>query len=612
MAKTEAIQRVKIFLVREKRLFAVAAVALGISVLLFAVLGSALFWFQQRQAAQQVEVVNTALSQETSRLLEAAKEMDERRVFDAYIQERDILNLISLATDERTKRGIGGILVADKNGIVLTRTRVVSQRGDYIFHTTAWGRELAQGKEVATVEKGGAWPLIVTGAVPLVREGSVAGAIVAAHLVDNEYASRFAERHLPAGVKLAFYSREEGIVGNNFHDEQTERILSSYFNTGSNWIQNGRTGETFNIAGQQYFVSNLAFPGIETSPGGVLVFSPFRAFWQKSLIKLSEPRFTIYNSTMRLEPSSGILDREFEHRVAIEILTGGEPINAAEATLLYDPAKIRVADIITTRSFCSEDTFLEKSIDNESGRVRVACVAPGSGFSNGVAIAAELLIQPLAEGRFELLFGEDTKVLAHDGLGTNVLRQATDGSYQVAVQPRPGEEHIPQLLVFSPSHPNPARWYNKNAVRFTWLAKEGHGYRYEFGEPGQEPLEAGEIAGANELRFTVEKDGIYELKIASTVYPVKIDTTPPSAPTIRASASAVRAGEVIRFEFEAADALSGLQPTFYLRQDGSLLLPVGKRFDTAFQKPGIYTITVRVFDNAGNFSDSTQEIIVRK
>ena len=106
--------------------------------------------------------------------------------------------------------------------------------------------------------------------------------------------------------------------------------------------------------------------------------------------------------------------------------------------------------------------------------------------------------------------------------------------------------------------------------------------------------------------------GIFGRQSELSHYPVKIDSTPPEAPSIKASAESLAVGEVVRFEFFSKDELSGLQPTFYIKlRDDGIFFPTGPQLFIAFPEKGEQSITVRVFDRAKNHSESRKIIEVK-
>ena len=338
------------------------------------------------------------------------------------------------------------------------------------------------------------------------------------------------------------------------------------------------------------------------------------------------PSYTIYNSTLHLYPEQDIFDRSFQQKISIKLDSGGEPINTARVVLNYDPRLAAVTDIVTTNSFCHPDMFLEKDIDNQRGVVTIACSAPSPGFAETNGTVADLLLQPLTPGVFTLTFGPETQILANDGLGTNVLREVVGGSYQIAAPEAPATVGgaPAQVLVFSPTHPNNERWYKNKNINLTWLPQNGVSFAYDLNQiPAEKPYGGKEnlTTVQHSVRLSAPGDGIYYFHIAAfkngvygptTEYKMKVDTTPPQLPTIKISSNNPKVNSIVRFEFSGRDRTSGIQPNFYVKLDDSIWLPSTDHLETAFTSAGTHQITVRVFDNAGNYSDTSVSLSVKR
>lgn len=625
----------------------------------------------------EISHTEKSLNQELEHVAEQTKQIAESGILNPYIEKRDILNILSFLNDEKKNRDLGIILATDKEGVALTRTEVVAVRGDNLFQTTFWGRALSQGIEVASIEKGRPLPLIMVAGQLIKKDGETIGSLFSGYSLDGEYAAKFKGRYLNKGTQLAFYTREEGIVGSTFQNQKTIQLLNAYFGIGSDLILENLPELTkeVQIDGKYYFVKNIVFPGIEESPGGVLIFCQsshilqslgfgtsvllifflleiliYTAFFKnfitrkkhniiliissliifiiatsvsfykldRDTINLKKPAYIIYNSVIKFEPETDVSNRLFEKRIAIKVLTGGEAINAAEVVVNYDPEAVEVLDIITINSFCRQDLFITKTIDNENGVVDIACVLPSPGFSEPNGIVAELLIQPLKSGQLSLRFGDETKILANDGLGTNVLRLAIDGSYNIVNYDDQQNIGGP-LTVFSYTHPNSERWYKRKNVYFSWSDIKGATYRYALNNipdfiPGEE-----NITSENSLSFDIDKDGIYYFHLlpqkdgdTGTIvhYKVMIDSTPPLPPIIQVSNNNIEPGGTVRFDFTGEDELSGIQKGFYVKFNEGVFLPVAPPVYMPFLSAGRYFVIIRVFDKAGNFNDAMVEIKV--
>lgn len=79
-----------------------------------------------------------AVVRELNDLLVQAREVGGRSDLVDAIKRKAPLNVLTILDDERNKRGLS-LGATDDQGIVLSRTLVVTRRGDNIFFTTAHG-----------------------------------------------------------------------------------------------------------------------------------------------------------------------------------------------------------------------------------------------------------------------------------------------------------------------------------------------------------------------------------------------------------------------------------------------------------------------------------------
>jgi hypothetical protein len=633
-----------------------------------------------KSAADKSLLLQNSLQIESQQALSEAKDIVAGGDITALIKNNDSSYLLALLDKEARKRGLTFLAAVNKDGINLASIPISSNYGDYVFQTTAWGRAVAKGKEMAAIGAGNIFPLILVGAEPIMENSFVQGAVFAGYLINDKYATKFKSKYLSDGYQVLFYSKKDGVLGDSFSDQPTRNFLSAYFNVGSDWIQNGLSGKIVQINGENYYVENYIFPDpekIDGGPGGALIFLPYTAaYWYiidssvlflifllltflvyfhwhrgghrkliitviiilgliifsstlyysyltsaKEVTIIKSPPYTIYNSTIKLEPDNDVIDKSAEQHIAIQVTTGGEAINAVQAEINYDPDKIKVVNIITANSFCSPDLFVEKNIDNIKGVVNIVCGIPSPGFTGPGGTIAELLVQPLQEGNFSFNFGTSTQVLANDGLGTNVLRQAVGGSYLVENFLNSGKTATssPDILLFSPTNPNSNRWYNSRAIDIFWVPLSGYDYYYLL-DNSTSTVPSGDFSTKeSEVNLSVKKDGIYYFHVIAVKngvagpaknYKIMIDDTPPPQPVILASETKVGVGNLVRFKFSGSDDISGLQKYFYVKIDNSILFPSGPELDIPFLEPGRHYLTLRVFDNAGNYSETTKEIDV--
>jgi hypothetical protein len=610
---------------------------------------------------QAAASVSQGLNTEELSLLWQSRRLEASPTIFGYIQSHNIIQLLAALNEEIKNTGLGGILVVDQNGLVLTRSSDVSKAGDYIYDTTVWGQRLAEGKSVHSIIVGRSWPLDMIASQPLVENGKVLQSIVPEHLLNDDYAARFKTQYLGQGEQITFLSQQEGVLGDSFADQQSKKLIADYFNVGEIQTWTNANKET-KIGGRDFLIQQVNLPSLEGPIGQALIFVPtdhttpsilvvvtlgILAFLYLRRLRPKKPNwklgialavvmlagfvvnkwaldiaprvlkpapYIIYNSTLELNPSFAVFNDLSEQTFAIQLYTGGEAINAAQAILNYDPTMIQVEDILTVHSFCSPDLFVEKKIDNKKGQVSIVCGLPNPGFQERMGVVAELLVKMLKVGQFDLNFGNDTQVLANDGLGTNVLRLTTGGHYFIS-------EPSHNVRVFSSSHPNSNRWYQNKDIEVSWSSNQLKQYAYSLSQSPDDIPSQNTATAKTKASFHVDKEGIYYFHLlpfsqekAEKVinYQIKIDTTPPTAPVIKISNMTPTVGEIVRFQFSSADKTGGLIQTFYLKLDDSTLWPIGTTFATAFNQTGRHTITVRIYDKADNFSESAITLNVGK
>ncbi len=341
---------------------------------------------------------------------------------------------------------------------------------------------------------------------------------------------------------------------------------------------------------------------------------------RKEIIKFGElgPTPLAYNSTLSLLPGSGVLNLGEPQRIAIQLTTGGDAINAVQTTVVYDPQKVTITEILTTDSFCQ--LFPVKTINATIGEATIGCGLPTPGFSEATGTVAVLSLGLNQAGTVSLGL-KDSLVLANDGLGTNVLRSTTGAEYQVTdslqtttvlAQGSGMLTVAPILSVTSPTHPDPEQWYKSRDVQFVWTATSGYQYVYHFDQLPALVPDSSFIAAVSPLTVTAPADGVFYFHMATkkagvvqSIYdrPVRVDTAPPQTVNLSASQTEIKVGEIVQLVSSGQDDTSGVQSAFYLREGSGSPLFIGANHSHTFSDPGEHILVLQAFDNAGNYSE---------
>lgn len=215
------------------------------------------------------------ISNDLRYLKERGDEVAQSQLVIESLLKRDSSSLITYLRAEREHRGIGLMGVADSNGIIIGRTKTSSKRGDNVFLTNPVGIIVAQGRSAQSVEAPiGFDPrqILVTTGRPIFLNGKMIGALFANYLTDDIYARRFKYSYLPKGTEIVFYNKKGGIYGVSFTDEEVSKYIRGYFEVGSPWLQDGLSDQIMTLDNKTYLIKNIIFPGLKSSPGGVLLF----------------------------------------------------------------------------------------------------------------------------------------------------------------------------------------------------------------------------------------------------------------------------------------------------------------------------------------------------
>lgn len=669
------------YMVRTRRSFFKALfITIGIFLLLFVLSHISGVLYTSFLAVKSSDALLGGIAKDTAYLKNQGDAVAKNSLLKEYLIAGDFEKLLEVMQKEKADRFIGLMGLANKDGVIVSRTKSTKRLGDNVFLTMPQGRIVSTGKSVESIEISGVDPtqLLMTTARPVIKDGMTIGALFANYLMDDAYATRFRDTYLPHGSEVVFYTKNFGVYGNSFSDPSTHKLINSYFNSGSEWIVTENSGKTISLKNNGYYiVHNVVFPGLEQSPGGAIIFIPRKdisgtvnigislltlcvficfalryhlrsrgeerswryyvllvivaipvlalslcAFYAQNsgFLKLERIPYILYNSTIRLQPESGIYDMDFDQRMSVIVDTGDESINAVQVELVFDPEAVLIKSLNTDASACSY--VIENTIDQKAGRARLNCVVLHPEVGRQSIKIAEAIVHPKHKGTFSLSFDpEETKVLANDGLGTNVLRMAQAGSYRVDDfdLSEPSSDKTTNgrtFVVFSPSHPNESRWYNSRTARFVWRGKPEAVYSYAFDTSPDTVPSKNHTTQGSKIEIPIPGDGIFyfHLQLAGggpiAHYRVQTDLTPPSIVSMKLSSDKIVVGDVVRFSFDAEDAASGVQRNYYVDLGNHLFLPVGSELFIPFLEDGDQNVTLRVYDDAGNYTERSDTVHV--
>jgi hypothetical protein len=184
----------------------------------------------------------------------------------------------------------------------------------------------------------------------------------------------------------------------------------------------------------------------------------------------------VHAATLKLTPETGVYQVGGTWTARVVINTSGKPINAAEASLTYNPKEIQVLGISKANSIFNLWT-IEPTFSNAGGKVSFGGGSP-SGYTGAAGTVMSVTFKALQTGTPKVNFSNGS-VLAADGQGTNVLSGMTGGTYTVsAASESPQAEPEPQYVapsnapaapkVISSTHDDQTKWYTASTAQLSW------------------------------------------------------------------------------------------------------------------------------------------------
>jgi len=362
----------------------------------------------------------------------------------------------------------------------------------------------------------------------------------------------------------------------------------------------------------QFKIENSIFSFLFSKFSVVFLFSIFCFLFSVSAVQAA---------TLSASPSTGTFTVGSTFDVSIFLNTEGQIINAVEVSLAFPSDKLQVISPSTGQSIITIWTS-PPSFNNQTGRMNLQGGIPGGiNVSNG--LVSRITFRVKSVGSAILQFLDDSKVLLHDGKGTEVLGQKTNGVFELVLPPPAGP------IVASETHPDQTLWYSNPNVLLKWASEsEIDGYSYVLNE---EPIDLPDNISEglkNSVTYTNVADGIHYFHIKAlkgggwggvTHFVVKIDTTPPAEFPIEVvpGARTVRRQPVV--SFASTDALSGISH-YELKivslkppknpADQPLFIEVTSPYVFSTLDLGKYDIILRAYDKAGNYREAVQRLTI--
>lgn len=323
-------------------------------------------------------------------------------------------------------------------------------------------------------------------------------------------------------------------------------------------------------------------------------------------------------AVLSITPPTGTFTVGSTFEVSVYLNTENQTINAIQTAISFPPDKLQLVSPSTGKSVIGVWTA-QPTVNNQSGRVDLQGGVPGGiNVSNG--LITTLTFRVKAVGSAAIRFLDDSKILLHDGRGSNVLNNTSNGIFELVLPPPAGP------LVVSETHNDQSQWYKNKNVFLSWQAdSEVEGYSYEMSDdPAGLPDDVLDSSKTS-VSYREVVDGVHYFHIkalrggtwgGTTHFAIKIDSTEPADFPIKIIPSTRTTRRQPIFDFNSTDENSGLShyelKMFPLDRGGKqpLFVEVTAPFVPEELALGQYLVVVRAYDFAGNYREVSKKFSV--
>lgn len=324
-------------------------------------------------------------------------------------------------------------------------------------------------------------------------------------------------------------------------------------------------------------------------------------------------------ATLFLTPRTATILEGSTFEVPIFINTHGASINTLELKVKFDQNKFIIVRPSGNKSIIA--LWLEPpAYSNTEGTVRLVGLIP-NGITTQSGLITAMTFRAIAPGEGTVDISSQSRVLANDGLGTEVITEFDRGRYTVIPKPPDG------VKVFSETHPFQESWYNNNNPIIIWEKPLGiSDFSFLFDDKPFTIPDNSPESNDTTIGYQSMADGLWYFHIKAhkkdtwgpaTHFLVRIDTTPPAA--FQPKVEALSATIVSRFfiSFFTTDALSGVD--YYeigaiqrasAASSSPLFIQSESPYQLVPQSSGDTRVVVRAFDKAGNVQQGSVDISI--
>ena len=328
-----------------------------------------------------------------------------------------------------------------------------------------------------------------------------------------------------------------------------------------------------------------------------------------------------FAASLSLSPGTGVYQANGTFSVRVLVNTQGQPVNAAEGTISFNPRELSVVSVSRSSSIFNL-WVTEPTYSNSAGTISFSGGLP-SGYTGSAGNIMNITFRAAGAGTAKVSFSNGS-VLANDGRGTNILTAMNGGNYTIqAASAAPTPEVIEYVApantpaapkVASETHPDPSKWYSANEAKLSWsLPSDVTSVRTLLDEnSGSIPTKVYDNPISSITLPDLDEGVSYfhiQLRNADgwgsvTHYRLGVDTQTPSSINIQPVEGSDFSNPILTLKVNVEDESSTVdrfkikidadEPYEFIDETGSSTIELPSL------EPGYHTVIIEAFDQAGN------------
>lgn len=183
-----------------------------------------------------------------------------------------------------------------------------------------------------------------------------------------------------------------------------------------------------------------------------------------------------FAASLSISPATGVYSTGKTFTVTVAVNSAGQPINASDGTITFNPRELTVVAASRSASIFSLWTT-EPSFSNTAGTINFSGGSP-SGYNGAFGNVLTVTFRTLTSGTAKVSL-TGASVLAADGKGTNVLTNMNGGTYTMsAVESQPAPEVIIEYVapantpgapqITSTTNADQTKWSKETTANLAW------------------------------------------------------------------------------------------------------------------------------------------------